>query len=86
MNPEKKIDPSSKKPANETNKSVRLLWAFALILMGLGVVFRVPVVVRKLVSDTGLESGIFFIYFSFYLIAIILIGGGIKKIYNYYVQ
>jgi hypothetical protein len=51
--------------------------------MGIAVFFRVPVVIEKMSDSVELNSGLYFLRFSFYLIAVILIGGGIKKIQKY---
>ncbi|MEZ4576832.1 MAG: hypothetical protein R2861_02960 [Desulfobacterales bacterium] len=45
-------------------------------LMGVGVFFRVPVVVEKMAGAFDTNAGLYFFRFSFYLIAVILIGGG----------
>lgn len=62
---------------------VQLIWGIALILMGAGVFFRVSGVIDKLADTVGFNFGLYFFRFSFYLIAVILIGGGVKKIQNY---
>lgn len=52
-----------------------------LFLAGLGVFYRIPVVIAKIkMIDQFSGSGIYFAYFCFYFIGVILIGGGIKKI------
>jgi len=67
------------------NKSkVQLFWGIALILMGVSVFFRVPVVIEKMSETVEFNSGLFFFRFSFYLMAMILIGGGVKKIQKYW--
>ena len=68
----------------DKKNKVQLIWGIALILMGIGVFFRVPVVIEKLSDSVELNSGLYFLRFSFYLIAVILIGGGVKKIQNYW--
>jgi hypothetical protein len=62
----------------------QLIWGFALIVMGIGVFFRVPVVSERLAGAAGTSAKLYFFRFSFYLIAVILIGGGIKKIRQYW--
>jgi len=62
----------------------QLIWGFSLIAMGIGVFFRVPVVSERLADATGTSAKLYFFRFSFYLIAVILIGGGIKKIRHYW--
>ena len=68
----------------ENKKKVQLIWGTALVLMGIGVFFRIPVVVERMSDSFELDSGLYFLRFSFYLIAIILIGGGIKKIQKFW--
>lgn len=66
----------------DNKDKVQLIWGIALILMGIGVFFRVPVVIEKMTETVAFNSGLYFFRFSFYLIAVILIGGGSKKIKN----
>ena len=68
---------------NQKNR-FQLIWAAALILMGVGIFFRVPVVVEKMAGAFDTKAGLYFFRFSFYLIAVILIGGGIKKIQKFW--
>jgi len=58
----------------------QLIWGIVLIAMGIGVFFRVPVVSERLADAVGTTSKLYFFRFCFYLIAVILVGGGIKKI------
>lgn len=62
----------------------QLIWGFALIAMGIGVFFRVPIVSERLADAIETNSRLYFVRFSFYLIAVILVGGGIKKIRHYW--
>lgn len=67
------------------NKSiVQLIWGFALVLAGVGVFFRIPQVMPKVEKIEQFKEGIFFIRFCFYLLGILLIGGGVKKIFDHY--
>ncbi|MCD6585127.1 MAG: hypothetical protein J7K96_05125 [Desulfobacteraceae bacterium] len=68
----------------ENKNKVQLIWGIVLILMGVSVFFRLPVVIEKMSDTVDLNSGLYFLHFSFYLIAVILIGGGVKKILNYW--
>jgi hypothetical protein len=67
----------------DNKNKIQLIWGVALVLMGIAVFFRVPVVIEKMSDSVELNSGLYFLRFSFYLIAVILIGGGIKKIQKY---
>jgi hypothetical protein len=79
-------DPSINKNSDDRlNKNpVQLIWGIALLLMGIGVIFRVPVVIDSISTAGELSSGLYFFRFCFYLIAVILMGGGIKKITKYW--
>lgn len=68
----------------DSNTTRQLIWGFALIAMGLGVFFRVPVVSERLADAMNTSAKLYFFRFSFYLIAGILVGGGIKKIHRYW--
>jgi len=68
----------------ENKNKVQLIWGAALVLMGVGVFFRVPTVVQRMSDSFELDSALYFLRFSFYLIGIILIGGGIKKIQKFW--
>ncbi|RTZ95804.1 MAG: hypothetical protein DSY90_12350 [Deltaproteobacteria bacterium] len=64
--------------------NLQLIWGGILILAGLGVIYRIPEVIRKIQTIKQFSgNGIYFAYFSFCFIGLMLIGGGIKKIiYN----
>ena len=55
-----------------------------LLIEGVGVFFRIPQVMPEIKKIEYFSSAIFFIQFCFYLMGILLIGGGIKKIYHHY--
>ena len=60
--------------------SLQLTWGFMLILAGIGVFFRIPQVMPTIRAMPQFASVIPFIYFCFYLIGVLLIAGGLKKI------
>jgi len=67
------------------NKEVfQIIWGILLITAGIGLFFNIPQKMIAIAKTGCVSSGMFFIRFSFYLISILLIGGGSKKIYNYY--
>jgi hypothetical protein len=68
----------------DNKNSFQMIWAAALILMGVAIFFRVPVVVEKMAGAFDTNTGLYFFRFSFYLIAVILIGGGLKKIVKFW--
>jgi hypothetical protein len=60
--------------------SFQLIWGIALVLAGVGVVFRIDQVMPKIASMEGLANAGVYIRFCFYFMAVILVGGGLKKI------
>ncbi len=67
--------------ARNTEK-IQLGWGVLLILAGIGVFFRIPQVMPKIEQIDQFASATFFIKFCFYLMGALLIGGGLKKIYE----
>ena len=63
---------------------VQLIWGIALFMVGIGVFFRIPQVMPRIAEIEQFSQVMFFIRFCFYLMGILLIGGGSKKIYTYY--
>ena len=63
---------------------VQIIWGVALVLAGIGVFYRIPQVMPKIENIEQFSSAVFFIRFCFYFMGVLLIGGGSKKIYNYY--
>jgi Ni,Fe-hydrogenase I cytochrome b subunit len=83
MKPEK----SSNSQNNTTGKNkpvFQVIYGIALTLAGIGVFYRIPQVMPKVEQIQQFSSVIGFIRFCFYLMGVILIGGGIKKIYVNY--
>ncbi|OQX05342.1 MAG: hypothetical protein BWK80_52305 [Desulfobacteraceae bacterium IS3] len=63
---------------------IQMIWGIALVLAGIGIFFAMP---QKIVQLQQMQASSFFINFtrfSFYLIALLLIGGGGRKIYENY--
>lgn len=58
------------------------VWGVALLLMGIGVFFRAPYVMEQVAEIEYFVSVLVFIRICFYLMGIVLIGGGIKKLYG----
>jgi len=63
---------------------VQLIWGVALVLMGIGIFFRIPHVISKFSGSDQATSDQFFIRFSLYLMAVVLFGGGVKKLYSFW--
>ena len=60
------------------------IWGIALVLAGIGMIYRIPQVLPKLAQWEQLSRNMGFIYFCFYFMAVTLIIGGGKKIYDNY--
>ena len=65
---------------------VQMVWGVLLVLAGIGVFFRIPQVMPKIKQIEQFSSVIPFIYFCFYLLGLLLIAGGSKKIYDNYTK
>lgn len=79
--------PSDKYPndARDRSKTVtQIIWGVALVLAGAGVFFRIPQVMPKIEKIEWFSSSLFFVRFCFYLLGVLLITGGSKKIYHHY--
>jgi len=65
---------------------IQIVWGAALLLAGIGVFYRIPGVMPMIseFEKDPFKTG--FIKFSFYIVGVILIGGGIKKIIAFYKQ
>ena len=59
----------------------QLIWGAALLLVGIGVFFRVPQVMPKIAEIEQFANVTGIIRFCFYFIGFMLIGGGAKKIH-----
>ena len=62
----------------------QLIWGIALAVAGLGMFYRIPQVMPKIERVEQFSSLTLYIRFCFYFIGIVLIFGGIKKIYDHY--
>jgi hypothetical protein len=66
------------------NITLQFIWGIALFLAGIGVFFRIPQVMPQIKANPQFADGIGFIYFCLYLLGILLIGGGIRKLTHTY--
>ncbi len=81
------INPSDKdqNDAGSDSRTVaQIVWGVALVLAGAGVFYRIPQVMPKIEKIEWFSSNLFFVRFCFYLLGILLVAGGSKKIYHYY--
>ncbi len=65
-------------------KKFQFIWGILLLLVGIGVFFRIPQIIPEIKKIEHFASILFFIYFCFYLVGILLIVGGGRKIYNHF--
>ena len=69
----------------DKNKIVtKIVWGGVLTLAGIGVFFRIPQVMPKIAKIEYFSSATYFIRFCFYLLGVLLIWGGAKRIYENY--
>ena len=61
----------------------QFVWGILLVSSGIGVFFRIPQIMPTIREIEHFTRYIFFIYFCFYLIGILLIVGGGRKIYDH---
>jgi len=63
---------------------LQLVWGVLLVTAGVGLFFRIPEVMPKVRQIEYFVGVMPFIYFCFYFMAVFLIAGGAKKIYQNY--
>ncbi len=67
----------------EDKKKVQTVWGIVLFLAGCGVFYRVHQLTDKIESIAGQPETALFIRICLYVMGMILVGGGLKKIYKY---
>ncbi len=70
----------------DKKKKLQLIWGVLLLIAGIGVFFRIPQLMPEIKKIEHFTAIIPFIYFCFYLIGILLIFGGGRKIYQHVKQ
>ncbi len=65
-------------------RKANLIYGVALVLMGVGVFFRIPQVMPKIAQIEWFASAMGLVRFCFYLLGALLIFGGGKKIHKHY--
>ena len=68
---------------DKPKSTFQLIWGILLLIAGIGVFFRIPQLMPKIREIEHFDPYIIFIYFCFYLLGILLIAGGGKKVYQY---
>jgi len=66
-------------PTKSSKSNIQLIWGAALILVGISVFFKVPLVVPKLKTMGLTQATIGFFSVCLYIIGIVLVGGGVRK-------
>jgi hypothetical protein len=61
-------------------RGVQIVWGVLLIAAGIGVFIRIPQVMPQIAQIEHFSSILSYIRFCFYLIGVMLIGGGAKKL------
>ncbi len=65
-------------------KQSQILYGIVLIIVGIGVFCKIPVVVPKLAAMDYFVNAVLVIEFSFYLLGGLVVLAGIKKICKYW--
>ncbi len=68
------------KPAGKEIKD--LIWGIALVAMGIAFFFRIDTVLQRLSQNNYCSSDSFFTRTALIILAVLLVGGGLRKIYN----
>jgi cobalamin biosynthesis protein CobD/CbiB len=76
--------PNTEHKTQKTKTTLQLVWGVLLVLAGIGVMFRIPQVMPQIRQIEYFSGVLPFIYFCFYFMAVLLIAGGAKKIYDNY--
>ncbi|MBS0013229.1 MAG: hypothetical protein KFF46_04585 [Desulfobacterales bacterium] len=63
---------------------IQLVWGAALLLMGVAFFFRIPLIMEQVAEIDHFDSVRVFLHIAFYLMAVILAGGGIQKLYRFW--
>jgi hypothetical protein len=69
----------------DSSRSVfQLIWGMALLLAGVGVFVRIPQVMPQIEQIELFKGSLWIIRFCFYVMGILLLGGGIQKLIGYF--
>ena len=69
----------------DKNKATfQIIWGVLLALMGIALIFRVPYLMERIVQIQYYASIKWLIRIILYIVALMLIGGGLRKIYDHY--
>ena len=70
----------------DKKNTLQFIWGVLLALAGIGLFFRIPQLMPGIKKIEQFAPFIYFIYFCFYLIGVLLIAGGARKVYTYLKQ
>ena len=68
---------------DKQKSTFQLIWGILLLIAGIGLFFRIPQIMPEIKKIEHFAPYVVFIYFCFYLIGLLLVVGGGKKVYNY---
>jgi hypothetical protein len=71
---------------SEQRNTLQIAWGVLLVTAGVGMVFRIPQVAPQIRAIEAFAAAMPFITFCLYFIAVALVTGGAKKIYDYGVK
>jgi cobalamin biosynthesis protein CobD/CbiB len=69
--------------AEKQKSIIQFVWGILLLIAGIGVFFRIPQIMPEIKKIEHFAPYMLFIYFCFYLVGILLVAGGGKKVYKY---
>jgi len=67
---------------SERTARLHIVWGVILVLAGIGVFIRIPQVMPKIEEIEFFSSVLAWVRFCFYLLGVLLISGGSKKVYE----
>jgi hypothetical protein len=71
---------------SEPRNHLQVVWGVLLVAAGVGMFFRIPQVAPQIREIPAFAAAMPFIYFCLYFVALALLGGGAKKIYQFGVK
>lgn len=66
---------------DNSKATLQIVWGLLLVMAGVGLIFRIPQLIPQIRQIQSLDAALPFIYFCFYFMVVILIGGGARKLY-----
>jgi hypothetical protein len=68
---------------SEPRNTLQIAWGVLLAAAGVGMFFRIPQVAPQIRAIESFAAAMPFIYFCLYFVAVALLVGGAKKIYDF---